>query len=256
MVDDGSTDNTQQTVAGFTDPRITYVKQDENRGACAARNVGIKKAQGEYIAFLDSDDLWLEHKLQEQMQCLLEQGADMVFCPILIEAPPAETKVFPADEKPGFKEYQYLLRQSIGSTQTFFGKKQCFADHPFDETLPRMQDWDVLLAISRQYKVYYQATAFALVRLQGDSISKQKDKGLLAYEVIYEKHRQAIENSDLVKGLHVLLKGHLIYEAGENPKAFYNKHLALNPNRAIKYKIRGKYYLSKLGLLKWFYKIK
>lgn len=67
MVDDGSTDDTGQVVAVFGDARIRYVKQ-ENRGRSAARNAALALGRGRYIAFLDSDDTYLPHKLSLQVQ--------------------------------------------------------------------------------------------------------------------------------------------------------------------------------------------
>ncbi len=69
VVDDGSTDNTKEVVASFGDPRIKYIYQ-ENRGASAAYNTGILASRGEYIAFLDSDDIWLPQKLELQVKLL------------------------------------------------------------------------------------------------------------------------------------------------------------------------------------------
>src|SRR5271165_281558 len=75
VVDDGSTDNSGQEVQRFISQRtngchqILFVSQP-NQGASVARNTGIEKAQGEYIAFLDSDDSWDREKLACQMQAL------------------------------------------------------------------------------------------------------------------------------------------------------------------------------------------
>ncbi len=79
IVDDGSTDNTKEIVDSFDDKRIKYIFQ-KNSGACKARNTGINKSSGEYIAFLDSDDEWDELKLMKQICFLKEKKADATFC--------------------------------------------------------------------------------------------------------------------------------------------------------------------------------
>jgi glycosyltransferase involved in cell wall biosynthesis len=65
VIDDGSTDNTSKVLKTFWD-RIRYIKQ-KNTGAGAARNRGLKEANGRYIAFLDSDDIWLDFKIELQV---------------------------------------------------------------------------------------------------------------------------------------------------------------------------------------------
>ncbi|MBD2459423.1 glycosyltransferase family 2 protein [Oscillatoria sp. FACHB-1407] len=71
VVDDGSTDNTATVAQQFGDT-IRYLYQ-ENGGTAAARNTGIQMAQGDFLAFLDADDLWLEHKLAVQVRAFAEQ---------------------------------------------------------------------------------------------------------------------------------------------------------------------------------------
>lgn len=77
IIDDASTDNTAEVVARFDDPRISYLLQPENGGVAKARNRGITAAQGRYIAFLDSDDLWEPEKLELQL-AQLSRGFDVV----------------------------------------------------------------------------------------------------------------------------------------------------------------------------------
>ena len=69
VVDDGSTDQTRQVLANFSDPRLRVV-ETENRGVSCARNTGIQRAKGEWLAFLDSDDEWPPYKLQLQRDYL------------------------------------------------------------------------------------------------------------------------------------------------------------------------------------------
>lgn len=70
VVDDASTDMTAETVREYvhTDSRIKYYRQEYNMGVAEARNRAIRTAEGRYLAFLDSDDLWLPNKLKRQLE--------------------------------------------------------------------------------------------------------------------------------------------------------------------------------------------
>ncbi|MCR5608895.1 MAG: glycosyltransferase family 2 protein [Lachnospiraceae bacterium] len=69
IVDDCSTDNTDNVVAGFlSDSRIKYIHNEKNSGAAISRNRALREADGEWIAFLDSDDLWTPDKLEKQVK--------------------------------------------------------------------------------------------------------------------------------------------------------------------------------------------
>jgi len=77
VIDDGSTDNTQEVLQPYMD-KITY-KYQENAGVSAARNTGIRVASGQWIAFLDSDDIWLPDKLASQIRCVNRTHAKVCF---------------------------------------------------------------------------------------------------------------------------------------------------------------------------------
>lgn len=68
IVDDCSTDNTDEVIAQLSDPRIRYLKNEKNSGAAVSRNKALREAKGRWIAFLDSDDLWAPEKLEKQIQ--------------------------------------------------------------------------------------------------------------------------------------------------------------------------------------------
>lgn len=68
VVDDCSSDNTKEVVKAFHDPRLRYIRHDQNRGLPAARNTGIKELRGKYVAFLDDDDEWKAEKLERQIE--------------------------------------------------------------------------------------------------------------------------------------------------------------------------------------------
>ena len=71
IVDDGSTDLTEDVVRAMSDSRIRYIKHPRNLGGCKARNTGVSNAKGEYIAFQDSDDVWHADKLEVELKALL-----------------------------------------------------------------------------------------------------------------------------------------------------------------------------------------
>lgn len=67
VVDDCSTDDTKEVIESIKDSHIKYIKLEKNSGACIARNRGIEKSTGEFIAFNDSDDLWIPEKICRQL---------------------------------------------------------------------------------------------------------------------------------------------------------------------------------------------
>src|SRR5271157_3641799 len=70
VVDDGSTDQTRQVISKINDKRLHYIFWKQNRGESFARNQGIQQARGEFIAQMDSDDIWYTHKTPYQVELL------------------------------------------------------------------------------------------------------------------------------------------------------------------------------------------
>lgn len=80
IVDDCSTDNTDKVVEGFlTDKRIKYLKNKHNSGAAVSRNRALRKAKGKWIAFLDSDDIWVPEKLKKQIIFMKKHNYSFTF---------------------------------------------------------------------------------------------------------------------------------------------------------------------------------
>lgn len=74
IVDDCSTDNTEEVLATINDSRIRYFKNEKNSGAAVSRNKALREAKGQWIAFLDSDDLWMPEKLEKQINFMKKNG--------------------------------------------------------------------------------------------------------------------------------------------------------------------------------------
>lgn len=79
IIDDKSTDTTTEILKNITDPRVNIILSEKNNGAGYSRNKGIEKAKGRFIAFLDSDDIWLKDKLKEQVSFMLDNNYYFTF---------------------------------------------------------------------------------------------------------------------------------------------------------------------------------
>lgn len=204
IVDDGSTDNTKEIVDSFSDQRVRYLYQ-KNSGACRARNYGIEEAKGEFIAFQDSDDEWYQGKLSSQMKFLEEQGVDMVYHivdtiyedgskgrPVPRENPPMRT-----DRK---QTVINMLTQGTVSTQTVLVKASEIKACPFDDRMPRLQEWEWSIRFAREHDVAFQEETLAVRYIQADSLSLASKKFPVALSIIFEK------NIDLLKGDKALWK--------------------------------------------------
>ena len=190
IVDDGSTDGTRETWSACSDPRVRFLAE-QHRGACHARNRGLEEARGDYVAFLDSDDTWRPGKLLLQLDCLLHQQADAVFCAFRHWQPDGASTRLPGPEiAPGWIEKKQLLSANFISTQTILGRTECLRRVRFDERFPRMQDWDFALRLTESCRVYYDDQELVDVYLQQDSISRDPKKAFQAMRMIQEKNQQ------------------------------------------------------------------
>ncbi len=77
IINDSSTDNSVSLISSYNDSRIVLINSDKNEGVASARNKGISIAKGDYIAFLDSDDIWMPNKLEKQIE-LLNKNWDVI----------------------------------------------------------------------------------------------------------------------------------------------------------------------------------
>jgi glycosyltransferase involved in cell wall biosynthesis len=159
VVDDGSTDNTEEVVKSFTDIKIHYICHKHNRGASAARNTGIKVSRGEYIAFLDSDDEWLPEKLDKQMKRFNNESSEVgvVYTgDYYIDEKDKKVKKVHIPRKEGYIYEELLAGNYIGTPSALLVKKECFTKAGlFDEDLPACEDYDMWFRIAKYYKFRY-----------------------------------------------------------------------------------------------------
>lgn len=253
VADDASADNTEAVVRNISDSRVKYVRLPQNSGACAARNEGIRLASGAYIAFNDSDDQWLAEKVRRQLEFLEEHKADIVICKMeCMNADGSFLHYFPNKDESSRISYDDLLRYNCASTQTFFGKASCFKETPFDVKMPRLQDWDEALRLSQKYTVFFQNEVLVRTFIQSDSISSHPEKGVLAMELLWEKHKDAVSASRNIAEQFFKKKAAFLCHAGKNPTAEMQFLAKTFPSA----KNRLKYLLSRTGLYRTIFLLK
>ncbi|MBU1487771.1 glycosyltransferase [bacterium] len=152
VIDDGSTDRTREAIKPYLS-KINYLYQ-EHKGVSAARNHGIRLARGEYIAFLDSDDLWKKEKLSIQTRFMEERG---------IEVSQTEEIWIRNGRRvnPGKRHKKYsgwifdkVLKLCLISPSSMMVKRKVFAEKGcFDESLPACEDYDLSLRLAKDYEI-------------------------------------------------------------------------------------------------------
>lgn len=192
VVDDGSTDGTEEVVRSFDDPRIRYIRHAQNRGGAAARNTGIRAARGEYIAFQDSDDEWLPEKLEKQMRIFENSSPDVGVVYTAFYLNKNNMKIRIPSSKITITDgniHCELLKGNFVSTPTAVIRKNCFERAGmFDECLPRFQDWELFIRLSSLYLFRYIDEVLVNAFYSLDSISANNDALLKAYNLILDKH--------------------------------------------------------------------
>jgi glycosyltransferase involved in cell wall biosynthesis len=164
VVDDGSTDQTNELVTEYGE-RITYIFQ-ENRGVSSARNLGIQSSTGQFIAFLDSDDLWLPEKLEQQV-AIMEHHSDLQLCHTEEIWIRRGVRVNPKKKHKKYSGYifPYCLPLCVISPSSVMIRRTLFAKVGyFDEHLPACEDYDLWLRITKDYPVYFIETPVLIKR--------------------------------------------------------------------------------------------
>ncbi|WP_085535956.1 glycosyltransferase family 2 protein [Massilibacteroides vaginae] len=154
VIDDGSTVDIEFVINRINDNRIKYYKL-EHTNANVARNYGIRKSVGRYIAMLDSDDLWCNNHLQECFE-LLQDNADGLYGSLILKKEDiSQGKTFFVRAlKQKETMVDYLLQNGYGAqTSTFFMTADSMKDILWDPKLKRHQDYDFVIRYSKKYKL-------------------------------------------------------------------------------------------------------
>ena len=200
IVSDGSTDGTDEFMKQYeSDSIVNYISYYPGRGGNYARNIGIKTAKGEYIAFLDDDDEWLTTKVEKQVKImnsdpdigLVYTGTHSIFVDDGIE-------FNSCPKNQGDLSKKILHHNIIGSTTTVMVRKSVFDKSGlFDETLCAIQDYDLWVRICQSVKVG--VISAPMVNYYNYKNTRQISTNLEKYEIEYnyvnQKYDKLIKNN-------------------------------------------------------------
>jgi len=200
IVDDCSTDKSRDIIAEYSkqDSRIKLLKNKINLGVAKSRNCAIKEAEGDYIALLDSDDIWLSNKLEKQLELMQKENVLMSFSAYnTINEDGEEIGFFPINEKVTYSDM--LKTSSIGTLTTIYNAKKLGKLY-FDEI--GHEDYLYKLNILKQID-YAQGIKepLAKYRIVQSSLSSNKIKAALWQWKIYRD----IEKIPLFKSIYYFI---------------------------------------------------
>ena len=192
IVDDGSTDSTEERLTPYReDPRVKYFQQ-ENQGQSIARNLALQHAQGEFICFLDSDNAWVPDKLEKQLAVFERTPeVEVVYGDIItIDESGNELSRDNMARHSGFVAFQ-MLKDNFVSMNTAMARRRCFDELGGMGGKRRVaDDYDLWLRFSARYRFRYIPEYFAYYRVMGDQISSDKSGRFESNEAIIHDFRR------------------------------------------------------------------
>ena len=251
VVDDGSTDNTREVVAAFVAPRIHYIHQ-QNRGNPAARNAALRLAKGEYVAFLDADDVWFPEKLKRQVAQLdsLPPTVGLVYSDVYLfnnEDGTIIRRFMQGRRPPQGRILRELLDTEgwfISDTGSLIRREVFQRVGLYDESLWWYEDWEMWVRIAATYEVAAMDEPVARCRRHSANLSKAPEgmyrhgqtarRKVMASYPLSRQERRALQHNiahhEYLYGIDQLRLG----ERGEAWQAF-RRSLRLRPGERKTY---------------------
>ncbi len=159
VVDDCSIDRTKDRIMKYGGQRIRLLEQKEHGGAARARNVGIKEAKGEYIAFQDSDDEWVENKLEKQIGYMVREGFLISYCPYRLfdgNWVRIVPDIYENNDMCSIDILESLKKGNIIGTPTLVINRTVIQQIGyFDESMNALQDYEYAIRMARKFRIGY-----------------------------------------------------------------------------------------------------
>lgn len=199
VVDDGSSDNTEEIVKLIDDERIKYFKQ-KNSGQASARNKGISESSGEFIAFIDADDLWNPQKLEEQLKVFSSNDIGLSYTGRrFIDSHSHKTGAEePARINADLKDLifnNFITCSSVVVRSEILKKHNFF----FRDQRQGVEDWDLWLRLALVSKFAAVSKPLTSYRIHPENISKNSELMLRSYRVTMKDLKSDLETKKLFK---------------------------------------------------------
>lgn len=204
IINDGSTDNTKKIIEEFKkkDERIKVINLPMNKGIANARNVGIEKAKGKYISFLDSDDCWNIEKLTKQIKYMEINSLNFTFTDYNIMDEYGKVTGSKINSKVSKVNYKELLKTNRIGCLTVVVNAEIIKGSKFKQI--KHEDYDLWLTILKENTefAYHISECLSYYRKSSDSVSSNKVKSILWVWNIYRKG----QNFSFLKSLNLFIK--------------------------------------------------
>ncbi|RJO60865.1 glycosyltransferase family 2 protein [candidate division WS5 bacterium] len=202
VVDDFSSDNTKDVVDSFRDGRITYIVNDHLKGNSGARNAGIFRAQGEWVAFLDDDDTWLPEKLEKVYEKITssDDSIGLIYTGFVFYDFDARRQIsIHVPEKKGWIQSDLIFSSCIGTPSAVSVRADILKRiEGFDERINHYEDGELYVRIAGLSKIEYVTDVLTLYRTSNKdkvSINIDAKNGLDSFDRFQQKHNKLINKS-------------------------------------------------------------
>ncbi len=222
VIDDGSTDGTPSLFQKMEDDRLQFIRLEKNVGGARARNAGLHRARGEFIAFLDSDDEWFPSKLTKQLQKFgeLPEEYGLVYCGLLsVDSRAKPGREYIRNAAGSFLE-DMLVQNVIGTMSSVMVKKRFLEQSGgFDPLMRSCQDWDLYIRLMKICPFHFVGEALLRYHIDKDDqsrISNRIESLLHGYIRLMEKFKEDYDCLPREKKIqHAKLMTHLFLEVGD-----------------------------------------
>ncbi|WP_434052589.1 MAG: glycosyltransferase family A protein [Roseibium sp.] len=219
VADDRSTDGTLSVLEAVSDERLAITSNEGPKGASGARNWGVAQGSAPFVAFQDSDDVWLPGKLSKQM-ARLEADENLVacYCAMAIFADGKQTGRIPYGLTSRFEGdiSENVLRDSFISAQTVIIRRDVYEKvGGMDSDYRSLNDWELMIRVSQEGPIAFVDEVLVEQHMSSNSLTHLKSSRLRSQQMIVEKHEALLEPYPEIFAFHHNRISGALWEAGD-----------------------------------------